>query len=124
MVAIVVILAAVIAAFVFGMAGSTNKMHNVAATAQVVGSNTVVTYQGGPDHAALSTNATAQVLDAHFYKPDGTEWTGTGVTNFPVGPVSVGDIATAPHTAGGVDHVVVIASFTDGSQQVILDSRL
>ena len=50
MVAITVILAAVIAAFVFGMAGNISKTKIVAATAQQPAANSiVVTYQGGQD---------------------------------------------------------------------------
>ena len=50
MVAITVILAAVIAAFVFGMAGNISKTKVVAATAQKPdNTHIVVTYQGGQD---------------------------------------------------------------------------
>ena len=56
MVAITVILAAVIAAFVFGMAGSVDtQQKTVAATAQLSGSFVIVTYQGGPDHADVES---------------------------------------------------------------------
>ena len=52
MVAITVILAAVIAAFVFGMAGNISKTKVVAATAQQPdATHIVVTYQGGQDAA-------------------------------------------------------------------------
>jgi flagellin-like protein len=120
MVAITVILAAVIAAFVFGMSGNIAKTKNVAATAQVVGTNTVVTYQGGADHLALDNGATPLV--ATF--TDATGATIDATTPFGL-TVNVGDSAVAEHTAGGVkDHVVVTARFTDGSQQVILDTQL
>lgn len=118
MVAITVILAAVIAAFVFGMAGTTSKSHNVAATAQVVGNQTVVTYQGGPDNLQLATDSP---LNATFTASDGTPIDTTH--NFG-STVSVGDTAVADHTPGGVDHVVVVAKFSDGAEQVILDSRV
>mgnify|MGYP001636570674 CR=1 FL=1 len=50
MVAITVILAAVIAAFVFGMAGQISKTKVVAATAQQTTADSIVlTYQGGMD---------------------------------------------------------------------------
>jgi flagellin-like protein len=119
MVAIVVILAAVIAAFVFGMAGSTTRMHNVAATAQIVGSNTVVTYQGGPDNLQLDQGNTPLV--AKFSDPNGDPIIATTAFNT---TVAVGDAAVANHTAGGTDHVVVTAKFLDGTEQVILDARL
>ena len=55
MVAITVILAAVIAAFVFGMAGNIQKTKVVAATEQRVNASYVtVTYQGGQDAGTLN----------------------------------------------------------------------
>ncbi len=54
MVAITVILAAVIAAFVFGMAGSVTKTKTVAATAKQTGNDIVVTWQGGQDNSYVS----------------------------------------------------------------------
>ena len=66
MVAITVILAAVIAAFVFGMAGSVQSTKIVAVTAAVNNSqHLVVTFQGGADAAmvenlTLTINGTSQ----------------------------------------------------------------
>ena len=55
MVAITVILAAVIAAFVFGMAGNIQKSKVVAATASRISSTAVViTYNGGQDANSLN----------------------------------------------------------------------
>jgi flagellin-like protein len=105
MVAITVILAAVIAAFVFGMAGNISKTKVVAATAQQQGTTIFVTYQGGQDHSTLA---------GLTYK------IGTGAaTAFP--STAVGTTVTGVGTAGQ-DHVVITASFTDGSSQVVLDS--
>src|SRR5512137_645212 len=54
MVAITVILAAVIAAFVFGMAGNISKTKVVTVTLQRSGSaNVIATFQGGQDAASL-----------------------------------------------------------------------
>ena len=78
MVAITVILAAVIAAFVFGMAGNIQKTKVVAATEYRVNSSYVtVTYQGGQDAGTMNAvlhftvngaNATLTVpgLEAHI----------------------------------------------------------
>src|SRR5512137_2067625 len=61
MVAITVILAAVIAAFVFGMSGNISKSKVVAVTAQQPDANTItVTYQGGQD-AGSFTSGTVEV---------------------------------------------------------------
>jgi flagellin-like protein len=110
MVAITVILAAVIAAFVFGMAGNISKTKIVAATASQQGSTLIyVTYQGGQDAASVSS------LSANI--------AGT-IVAFPstvVGTVAVGTSVTGPATVGQ-DHVTVTATFTDGSSQVILDT--
>ena len=55
MVAITVILAAVIAAFVFGMSGNISKTKIVAVTVQQLDSDYItVTYNGGQDAASLA----------------------------------------------------------------------
>ncbi|UYU18566.1 MULTISPECIES: type IV pilin [Methanoculleus] len=134
MVAITVILAAVIAAFVFGMAGNVGTTKNVAATATQQGSDKIViTYQGGAD------------------APD-VEWLGITAPNGTVfrtyddgtGKLVIDDVDTtaltdekAPAVGAtmtlhyddtdteewtGRDHVVVTAHFSDGADQVILDT--
>ena len=111
MVAITVILAAVIAAFVFGMAGSVSKTKTVAATAKQNGNDISVTWQGGQDNAYVSFyNVT---LKDQYVRP------GTA-TGFP--PI-VGNSTPFPSMGtSGNDHVIVNASFTDGSGQVVLDT--
>ncbi|HTY52730.1 MAG TPA: type IV pilin N-terminal domain-containing protein [Methanomicrobiales archaeon] len=112
MVAITVILAAVIAAFVFGMAGGISKTKTVAATARQSGNDIVVTWQGGQDNGyvvgygvTLNDNTGSLAL----------VWVNTGnavgnSTKF----VGKGDNTN--------NHVIVNASFTDGSGQVVLDT--
>jgi len=105
MVAITVILAAVIAAFVFGMAGNISKTKIVAATASQQGASTIyITYQGGQDHT--------QVASLSYI-------IGTTPGNFASTAVgtSVQGIGTT-----GQDKVTVTATFVDGSSQVILDT--
>jgi flagellin-like protein len=105
MVAITVILAAVIAAFVFGMAGNISKTKVVAATASQQGASTIfVTYQGGQDAASVATLSWA-----------------IGVTTGSVTLPAVG-WSTAGVGTTSQDHVTVTAKFTDGSSQVILDT--
>ncbi len=106
MVAITVILAAVIAAFVFGMAGNVDTTKNIAATAKQVGQNIVVTYQGGADDASLdeiSIDAAGQTSTTSDPSV-GRSWTFT----------NAGDAEK--------NHVVVVATFKDGAEQVILDT--
>ena len=112
MVAITVILAAVIAAFVFGMAGSVQKTKSVAATAKQVGNNYVITWEGGQDNAYVSLfNVTLSASDGTvFYGP---------VAGY---PAIVGNSSAFGGATSGNDHVVVVAFFTDGTQQVVLDT--
>jgi len=109
MVAITVILAAVIAAFVFGLAGGVTKTKSVAATARQSNATAcVVTWQGGQDNALVkSFNIT--LLDAA---------TPQGVNLAPM----VGSSHAYNICGSGQDHVVVTAAFNDGSQQVVLDT--
>jgi len=105
MVAITVILAAVIAAFVFGMAGNISKTKVIAATASQQGSTTIyITYQGGQDHIQVASLSyiIAGVSGTFPSTVVGTTVSGTGST--------------------GQDKVTVTANFNDGSSQVILDT--
>jgi len=112
MVAITVILAAVIASFVFGMGSNVKKTYVVSATAAETNCSgstcdVEITYQGGPDHQSVSTiNVTSPCT--------------TGSSN-----PSVGDTlpcSNAGNPANKNTHVVVTATFNDGSTQVILDT--
>ena len=128
MVAVTVILAAVIASFVFGSAGNVQKTRVVAATAQTTTTGDIyVTYQGGPDTDSL----TAITIIA----PDGSEWYTTSTDGAlmdkstgtaPSVPPGVGAVMKLTQTAlwppTGQRHVVVVATFNDGTVQVILDT--
>ncbi|MDO9326153.1 MAG: type IV pilin N-terminal domain-containing protein [Methanoregula sp.] len=107
MVAITVILAAVIAAFVFGMAGNISKTKTVAFTVQRTGATTVViTNNGGQDVSTLSS----VVISAG------------AVTN---GAISTAVGSTGAFAAGpGPAHVIVTGTFTDGTSQVLLDTNV
>jgi len=119
MVAITVILAAVIAAFVFGMSGSIQKTKTVAATAQQTDANTIVlTYQGGQDSQTCV----------------GIYWTssaaaGSESSTVLMGYTSAQTALTVGQTAtiaasSQKDHIVGTAYFSDGSSQVILDNNI
>jgi len=118
MVAITVILAAVIAAFVFGMTGNVATTKTVAATTQLVGGDIVVTYQGGPDHAAVISVTCDAIVSG----------SATSITDFPdtisEDDLKIGYKWSVPVTKGEEAQnilITVTAAFSDGSEQVILD---
>ncbi|MFA5295923.1 MAG: type IV pilin N-terminal domain-containing protein [Methanoregulaceae archaeon] len=114
MVAIVVILAAVIAAFVFGMAGSTGTSKNVGMTVTL--NNSVsgdegldLLWQGGTDINSLqSISATINGEDKTIINPT----------------FAVGQITTINNESPVVSsRVIIVGTFTDGSEQVLFDRR-
>jgi FlaG/FlaF family flagellin (archaellin) len=107
MVAITVIMAAVIGAFVYGYGGSMVQAKDVACTARHVGDTIYITYMGGPDQELVLT------LDATV---------GGSITADFDTSVAVGDVATKEGVSGTNNHVIVIAGFADDTEQVILDT--
>jgi len=128
MVAITVILAAVIAAFVFGMAGNIQTTKSIAATATQQGNDIIVTYQGGPDsNSVVYLRVEVPQEKKYFYSTDGstvesktTVPTPSEVVNA-AGAIPVGSNWKFTGSAER-DHVVVAAHFSDGSDQVVLDT--
>lgn len=118
MVAVTVILAAVIAAFVFGMAGNTSKTKIVAVTAE---QNTAdqgnATYQGGQD--------ANQVAWIDVISPDGSmTFIGTQNNNDPTATPVVGTRAQINALTAAKDKVTATAHFFDGTVQVVLDTTI
>lgn len=127
MVAITVILAAVIAAFVFGMGSSLSKQYVVACSVSQISSEKIdVTYQGGPDADALS------YLNVSVTPGDPTN--STTIYSDLGDPVATANASDNPRVGESIpvegdpgqfaqrDHVVIIATFLDGTTQVILDT--
>lgn len=114
MVAITVILAAIIAAFVFGMSGNISKTKIVATTISQPDENSIiVTYVGGQD--------------ARFFQGANVTINEVRNTSKPIPPYVGSSIRYFPEPGkdfNGADHVVVTGWFTDGSQQVILDATI
>jgi flagellin-like protein len=113
MVAITVILAAVIAAFVFGMSGNIQKTKVVAATVSQPNATFVaVTYNGGQDAPSLNC----------------INWSVNGGTVVPMGTcggtsiLAVGTSQSISGATAGQDHVLAVGYFLDGSSQVIMDT--
>jgi flagellin-like protein len=123
MVAITVILAAVIAAFVFGMAGAIQKAKLVTASARQSGMNVVVTWQGGQDNT-LVTSYNISVADPSGVLRVVNETAGSDGDPYHqiIGGNTVGQSTTLPVGSSGNDEVMVVATFDDGSNQVVLDT--
>ena len=123
MVAVTVILAAVIAAFVFGMGSGVKTTKVVAATAQLSGDNIIVTYQGGQNDADLDRGTNPPLITTATDKT-GAALSLAGGSAFP-GSVTVGSTETyAKGSNGGPYHVSVSARFKDNTTQVILNTDL
>lgn len=129
MVAITVILAAVIAAFVFGMTGNVQSTKNVAATVTQQGSDSIIiTYQGGADASSVSwLNVTAPNGTGYWTALDSGKYVlskedADNAAKPPVGAALVLIRDDAADDWSGRDHIVVTAHFTDGADQVILDT--
>jgi len=114
MVAITVILAAVIAAFVFGMAGNVSKTKTLGVTAEQTNATAIiVTNHGGEDVTDLDSlwiNGTTSAGATMSYTVTGTALKSTGATS------------TVTTATAGKDHIVVIGYWVDGSSQVVLDT--
>jgi flagellin-like protein len=113
MVAITVILAAVIAAFVFGMAGNIQKTKVVAVTASRINSGSITaTYDGGQDANTLQSVC----------------WTVNGVyvVNWApkLGDTSLEIGCSTQITALSSSHVVAVGTFADGTSQVLYDNTI
>jgi archaeal type IV pilus assembly protein PilA len=112
-VALTVILAAIVAAYMFGMLNGIGFMPMLAITADQTDPNHIqVTYRGGADQSTLA-NLTIMWPSGKSQRID-----------FP----RIGDVYTATNFAAplnvttGKDHVVVSARFANNNSQVVLDT--
>ena len=110
MVAITVILAAVIAAFVFGMAGNIQKSHIVSITAQRINATQVqFTNNGGQDVRSLtSTNITLA---------------GNSSSTNNLGITVGSQLIVTTSTSSGAS-AIVVGTFADGSSQILLQTTV
>ena len=113
MVAITVILAAVIAAFVFGLAGNAGSAKNVAVIFQANNTGGEFSWQGGTDLPRLTS---------WYAKRDGATVTPATSIIAMGTTVKVGDISYINQSVAGT-RLQVIASFTDGKDTIIFDSK-
>jgi flagellin-like protein len=131
MVAITVILAAVIAAFVFGMSGNISKTKTVAVTTQKLDSTHIsIMNNGGQDAASLTKlNATTSPVLTACVDGAGTSAlvAGTNICSISVVPVGATMKLTsgaAPNDYSAKTQVIVVGTFNDGSNQVLLDTNV
>ncbi|WP_148266660.1 type IV pilin [Methanocella arvoryzae] len=112
MVAITVILAAVIAAFVFSMSNGVSKPYTVGITIKKTTSGDVlITNVGGPDVGQMQSVTVS-------YQPSGS--TVVGPTDATTELKDVGGSYTIDGTSAPTPtHVIVTATFADGKTQVI-----
>jgi len=120
MVAITVILAAVIAAYVFGVGGGVQKQYMVGAViSQVSPSQIDVTYLGGGDADSVDfitvrvTTADGVVVNSYFNDKNSSN----GIADILPGTASI----VSSNNFTYIDHVIVTATFLDGNQQVIME---
>ena len=138
MVAITVILAAVIAAFVFSMSSSVGKTYTVAITVKkATDGSIVISNNGGPDVLKLSATGISG-----SFKPNTANGVNTAITSADIAAdpaprlTAVGGshtITVAQQTAAnpiagvgtsytGTTHVIITGAFTDGANQVLAEA--
>jgi archaeal type IV pilus assembly protein PilA len=127
MVAVTVILAAVIAMYVFGVPGNVTKTKVVAVSVQLGSQEEIlITYQGGQDDDSLSSlKVTAPDTSTYYTTSDGvlvpsssSEPRGRPIIGQPMIP------PTPPLGWQDPKHVMVVGVFADGVEQIILDTYL
>jgi len=119
MVMIALMLGAILGTYAFGILESMHDIRIIATSVVQSGPNILITYQGGVAQADLYSIAIVAPNGLSFYtvSPEGA----LSQTGTPVAPV-VGSVMVLPGAAtNNQDHVVVIAHFTDGSNQIIAD---
>jgi flagellin-like protein len=128
MVAATIVIAAVVLAMLGGFtAPRTQYMVMATASTDALGTTAYVTYHGGPDAAqvdALSAWINGVVESGWDTPPTGTGWAEAPPDGLPAG-VGTGGACNGLCSVGpgaDNDHVIVTATFLDGSSQVILDT--
>jgi len=128
MVAITVILAAVIAAFVFGMTGNVETTKTVHISSKLANDNIVLTISGGPDLVTLQ-ELTITIDGKHVDDGSYSGMTGSSITNGVVKPdddskFQVGQtikITSAGTNTDLTGRLLVVGKWSDGAEQIILD---
>ena len=124
MVAITVILAAVIAAFVFGMTGNVQTTKTVSLGSQINGSNIDLIVNGGADLSTLqciniTVGGAAPAEGAILYPSNLDETTAGGIEPIADEKFHVGNTLTIEGENSG--RLLVVGKWSDGAEQIILD---
>jgi len=124
MVAIVVILAAVIGAFVFGTGSHVKTTYTVAATADHPAADAItVTYVGGQDVdfvTSVNVSINGNKITSAGAVGSWPTWDATTPTVLAVG--SSLTFTAASISSSRTNHAIAIARFSDGTEQVILNT--
>ena len=128
MVAITVILAAVIAAFVFGMGSNVQTQKTVGLSLQKDNTDLKVTILGGPDLATLKYLIVKIDGNTYYTKKDSTTIDSISVDDaggkFEVGAVFTTTGDAKKMVPGDYKHVIVVGHFSDGQDQMLADKQL
>ena len=125
MVAITVILAAVIAAFVFGMTDSVQTQKNVAVGLQKDGVNLQVTIQGGADISTLQWIKVTVDGEDYYSMDDDSKTLKKGDSASKTASLSVGNVYSVKAlNPTGQKRVIVTGHFSDGQEQMLIDRSL
>ena len=128
LIAIVVVIAGVIASYVFGMGETFNRMYIIGTSANQIDTDTIdITYFGGKDSDSvlyLNVSVNGYFYDDNGWDPDEKNtFNGNGTAPIQTGSVvSLYDNTSIPIITPDRDHVLIIASFVDGTKQVVLDT--
>lgn len=128
LISVVVVIAAVIATYVFEMGGNFNRMYIIGTSANQIDTDTIdITYFGGKDSDFLLYLNVS--VNGYFYAENSwsldekNTFNGNGTTPIQTGTVvSLYDDNTSNYITHKSDHVLIIASFVDGTKQVVLDT--
>ena len=126
MVAITVILAAVIAAFVFGMGSNVQSTKTVGLNLQKDGTSLHVTIVGGPDLPTLQW-LKVSIGETPYYTGETDQTLSTTISNTPrTNGFKVGEVFKTGSvlTAGEYNHIIVVGHFSDGQDQLLADKHL
>ncbi len=124
MVAITVILAAVIAAFVFEMTGNVQGTKTVGMQAKLDGGNITITVSGGPDLSSLQDIViTHNGTSTEFATPPSASSSDLTCNNGTVnGTFKVGDVITfKPKDGVTAGRLLIVGHWSDGAEQILLD---